>query len=215
MSVGYKRSIRLASALLGSSFAATCSSGRATSFLAAARNLFVPGRTSPLALHAAEATTLGSLSRSALCSGPRSAPSSALYSAPISSAPGFTSLSSPPAPICYEAAGTSETDTNKAAATIEPASPGRLSSALGRGCSSAHGTCVDQPASITSTASQALLQYEDGTHGMAASNEHCHTVVLSCVLSCNPNIGRAERSSHKTLVPATISFSQARTVTLR
>ena len=66
--------------------------------------------------------------------------------------------------------------------------------ALGRGCSSAHGTCVDQPASITSTASQAPPQYdaEDGTHGTVASNELCHTAV-----------------------PATVSLSQARTVTLR
>jgi len=168
---------RLTPISLGSSLAlpATCDPGRTTSCTAAASNLVGTGRASPLALYTAEATTLGSLSRSATSSAP-------LSSAQLSSAPGRASLSLPPAPICCEAAGT-----YKAAATIEPASPGRLSSpvllcngagrALGRGCSSAHGTCVDQPASISSTASQ------------------------------------ARRSSNETSDPA--SHSQARTVTLR
>jgi len=149
--------------------------GYGHSVTAMARTSSGSGRASPLALYTAEATTLGSLSRSATSSAP-------LSSAQLSSAPGRASLSLPPAPICCEAAGT-----YKAAATIEPASPGRLSSpvllcngagrALGRGCSSAHGTCVDQPASISSTASQ------------------------------------ARRSSNETSDPA--SHSQARTVTLR
>ena len=46
---------------------------------------------------------------------------------------------------------------------------------------------------------------------MAANYELCHTAVASC----NPTIGRAERSSNETLDPATITLSQARSVTLR
>ena len=179
------------------------SSGFTTSCTAAASNLFGPGRASPLTLYAAEATALGWLSRSApssaLCSALCSTPSSRLCSAPRSS-----SLLFPPTPICCEAASASEADSYTAAARIEP----------GRGCSDAQGMRVDQPASIsfTSTAGQAPPQYdttEDGTHGMAASYEHCRTAVPS------PNYteARAGRSSNETSDPA--SLSQARTVTLR
>ena len=82
------------------------------------------------------------------------------------------------------------------------------------GCSNVQDMCVDHLASLISAAGQAPPQFnatEDGIRGMAANYELCHTAVASC----NPTIGRAERSSNETSDPATITLSQARTVTLR
>ena len=98
------------SAPQGSSFATNRSPGRTTFCVATASNLFGPGRTSPLALFAAEATTLSSFSCPAL----RSAPVSA-------------SLCFPPTPICYEAAGVSKAYTYTAAASIMLATPNLFS----------------------------------------------------------------------------------------